>query len=739
MRRLLLPLVAIVLLLSCSKQITIDDYVIVIPESASEAEQSGAAALQKYVKMISGSQLSIVSDASQPVAKEIVLGATSRELATELPTLGKDGFVIKTTADKIAIYGQGDKGTLYGVYEFLEGYLGCRLYSKDVEVVPQSSSVKVSAEIYDKQVPVIEYRYSSYKASRDSLFSDWHRLCDSKKDWGLWVHTFMSLVPPGEYFKEHPEYYALRSGKRSMTQLCLSNPEVLEVVCENLKERMALLPNASHWSVSQDDNQAYCQCDECKKLDDKDGGPIGSVITFTNKVAERFPDKTISTLAYLYSRAAPKVTKPRENVNIMFCNIECNRSRPIATDTLEAAFRKDMSDWAKLTKNILVWDYVIQFSNLVSPFPNMELLQPNMQYFVANNVTSMFPQGNREVGGEFADLRSYMIAKLMWNPDLDYNKVLQDFCYGYYGAAGSYIVEYIELMADELAASGDNMHIFGNPTSAVKSWLSPANMARYNEIFDKAEAAVVDDKGAAERVCYARQPLRYAAIEIAKLDPFSSNGIFEQRDGRWSARTEYIDQVKRFVDICNKEGVSRVYEWYITPDEYLELALSCAEVHITGNLAYGKEVTINVPLSGHNSQGVGIPVLTDGIYGGVDFAIQWLGFEVPEFEAVVDLGSVEGVSTIKSRYLQCLKDWLFHPAKVEFFTSVDGASYSKVAEVKCEPNPDIQVGGKEFAAEFAKRDARFVKVKTTTVGICPIWHGGSGNPCWTFIDEIVVN
>lgn len=103
-------------------------------------------------------------------------------------------------------------------------------------------------------------------------------------------------------------------------------------------------------------------------------------------------------MAYQYTRAAPRVTRPRENVNIMFCNIECNRSRPIATDSTSASFRRDMEQWAELTDNILVWDYVIQFKNLVSPFPNFHTLQPNIQYFVDNHVVAMFEQGNREVG-----------------------------------------------------------------------------------------------------------------------------------------------------------------------------------------------------------------------------------------------------------------------------------------------------------------------------------------------------
>ena len=53
---------------------------------------------------------------------------------------------------------------------------------------------------------------------------------------------------------------------------------------------------------------------------------MGSFLTFVNKVAERFPDKIISTLAYQYTRVPPKDLLPGKNVNIMLCNIESPRN-----------------------------------------------------------------------------------------------------------------------------------------------------------------------------------------------------------------------------------------------------------------------------------------------------------------------------------------------------------------------------------------------------------------------------
>jgi hypothetical protein len=86
------------------------------------------------------------------------------------------------------------------------------------------------------------------------------------EDWGMWVHTMFSLVPPEKYFELHPEYYALMDGKRVKTQLCLSNAEVLAITIEELGKRMKEKPDKIYWSVSQMDTFGACECDGCKTL-----------------------------------------------------------------------------------------------------------------------------------------------------------------------------------------------------------------------------------------------------------------------------------------------------------------------------------------------------------------------------------------------------------------------------------------------------------------------------------------
>ena len=720
-------------------------YNIILPTHPTPHELKAANILQDYLLQISGAALPIIKAEKHKTPYEILLGQNERldELSSgiDYKLLGDDGFVIKTDSSRLIIAGGNEKGTLYGVYSFLEKYLGCRMYSPKVKTIPRQKEITIG-RINDQQVPVIGFRDTHYRSTWDAEYTDWHKLDHdpngARTDWGMWVHTFNELVPPKIYYQSHPEYYSMVKGKRLPTQLCLTNPAVLEITVQNLRKEIAKNPGAKYWSVSQNDNKDYCTCDNCKTLDQREGSPSGTIINFVNQVADQFPDKMISTLAYEYGRHAPKTLKPRDNVNIMLCSIEAYRHKPITEDTSSADFVKDVQDWGKIAKDIIVWDYVIQFNHLISPFPNLHVLQPNIQFFAKNGVNAMFEQGNREVGGEFAPLRSYLISKLLWDPYLNVDSVMNDFLSGYYGAAGKKIREYIDLMRVELMKGAKPLRIFGSPNEAAVNYLSPALIVKYNQLFDEAEKLVLDSAEVLERVRIARLPLMYATMEQAKKNFTGEHGLFEKVNGKWEAKTKIRNMVDEFTDLCKREGVTQVKEWSTSPEEYRSAMYRIFSQGMNEHLAYGRKVMLISPdTTGINS--VELKMLTDGKRGSHDYDNNWVIFPGKDLEAVIDLETEQKVRKIGSGYYQ-LGFWLrLLPTQVEYYTSVDGKNFQLVEKIK-NTLPIDQYGGylREFNAEFPPTNARYVKVIARSMGNTPGWHPGAGRPANMMIDEIVV-
>lgn len=580
---------------------------IIIPQQATVVEIQAAKILQDYLQRISGAALPLEADDAKQQNGDILVGNVKRPELQTVPKdkLDKDGIFIKNTGKSLVITGGTDKGVIYGVYTFLEKYMGCRKYTAKTTYVPKKSTI-VLGPINDMQLPAFSYRENFYRDATDPEYQLWHRL-DShvgpgKSEWGYWVHTFDVLLSPKEYGASHPEYFSYYNGKRHAglvpswdgsgvqpeAQLCLSNPEVLEIVCKNLAAAIKKNPDAMYWSVSQNDNVNYCRCDNCAALDKKyaaftpeqkmlstHGGSkypalgSGSIIWFVNQVAERYPDKIISTLAYQYSRVPPKDIAPRRNVNIMLCSIESSRNTTMEKG--DTSFANDLRGWGKLTNNIIIWDYVIRFSNLFAPFPNLRILQPNLKFMRDNNVSAVFEQGNREIGGESAELRAYLIDKLLWNPDVNVNEVWNDFLTGYYGKGAKYIKEYIDILHNNnMEQSGYKLSIFGKPAMEKESFLSDSLVTVYNRLFNQAEKAVADSPEFADRIKTARLPVYYAMLEIAKDEKTGKRGAFLSTDNNGKIPNPAIVKILYdFVYQCVKNNVTRVTEWRTTPLEYL--------------------------------------------------------------------------------------------------------------------------------------------------------------------------
>jgi len=715
-------------------------YSIFLSPAASSIDSQAGFVLQKYIQMISGALLPVKLPSMQGTSPAIYIGSTgrSKNIPSDInwPALEEDGFIIKTTDRDIIIAGGSEKGSLYGVYTFLEMYLGCRKYSPTVEVIPTHSTIILN-DINAMQVPKIKFRDAYYY---DPEYMAWHKLDNHSDIFGMYVHTFRQFIPPEKYFSEHPEYFTMtKAGRISDAQLCLTNPDVFRIIVDELKTRIQENPLKQYWSVSQNDTYSPCECNACRSIDSTEGSPSGSLLAFVNRVADQFPDRTISTLAYQYTRAVPRTIVPRKNVNIMLCSIECNRSKPLSTDLSSASFQKDVEDWCRLTNNIYLWDYVVQFRNLISPFPNLRVLQPNIQYFAANGVKAIFEQGSGGTLSEFKELRTYLIAKLLWNPYLNIDSLMNDFLGGYYGAAAPYIRSYIDRMHDALETSGEDLVIYGYPFPSKSGYLSADNMDRYIDYFNQAEDAVKDSPEILRRVHAARLPLQFALLEQSKIYGTGERGcFFQDSTGSWNAKPSVVSMLELFVKSCNELGYSAIEEMGTKPDQYYEVTKKYFDSGIKNHLASGKSILMKSPPSPkyHNGDA---SALTNSLRGWEDYHMHWVGYEGEMMEGTIDLGATQTIRKISTNFLQDINSWIFLPLEVEYAISEDGRQYRTVSKIK-NTIPDKQSGAfvEPFRVELEPSNARYIRIRASNMNICPDWHKGAGGLAWIFADEIVV-
>ena len=259
-----------------------------------ENNRRAAQLLQRFVRETSGAQLPIVANVK--VGKgTVVIGEPTTEAR-------HDGFLIDSHDGVLRIKSAGGKGAIYGVCTLLEQYVGMNYLAADCYTLTPSANVRIPA-LYHAETPAFRYRQTQSYGCEDSVYYDWFRLAEPKEIFAdnLWVHTFDRLLPAAVYGKRHPEYYSFINGERrpgNHSQWCLTNPEIFEIVAHKVDSIFKANPGKTMMSVSQNDgNDTYCQCPECKKVNEYEGSPSGNFIRFLNKLAKRFPDKQFSTLA----------------------------------------------------------------------------------------------------------------------------------------------------------------------------------------------------------------------------------------------------------------------------------------------------------------------------------------------------------------------------------------------------------------------------------------------------------
>jgi hypothetical protein len=511
------------------------EYQIVLPAKATASETRAAEELVSFIKEISGAELPIVSESQGLPAKAILLGKlrilSEVDVRIAWDWLGEDGYVIQTAAPHLVIAGGPAHGTLFGVYGFLEDHLGCRWYTPSISKIPKQQDIAIGA-IEEMQVPAMIYRDLYYAEAMDPIFRARHKMNANlgNFDWspgiaqigpltGGWCHTFFRLCPPEQYLESHPEYFSLIDGERKPHQLCLTNPEVLPIVIENLRKEMAAHPDQKYWAIAPMDNGDPCQCEVCKAVDAREGSPMGNVLEFVNKIAEAFPDKMISTHAYWYTLKAPKNVVPAENVHIMYCS-EGNRSRPFVGDPLSVAEVANFKYWTQVASEIYLWDYYIRYGTFITPMPNFASLGPNMQFFVSHGVMGIFAEGSFTPKGEFAELRAYLLAKLIWNPDADVYALMDEFLPVFYGPAAPMVREYIDVMQAKAESLDFPVITNGGVRGHTQGYLSEEMLAKYYAIIDKAEAAVADNPELLPRVQHIRLQVKIveAIIGYGDLD-----------------------------------------------------------------------------------------------------------------------------------------------------------------------------------------------------------------------------
>lgn len=545
------------------------DYKIVIPDEYDKPLYNATLELKEVIKQMASYDIPLVRESEYTGNLNFhtilidVIGTINR------PNIDvKDGYRTVINDNSISICGPTQEGTRNGIYGFIEDELGCIFLTPEDTYVPTYKSIYLDKT--DKvEVPKTQWRdvYSydvlqnkwSAKLRLNGIdVSDETKVGDENQyyEWGTWCHNCYQFLSPDEYFESHPEYFSQFLGKRVHkyrgidAYLCLSNPEVFEIVKNNLAKEMEKHPEQIYWDFSGNDNPYIkgCQCSKCRKADKEAGGTgMGTLLPFLNKLAKAFPEKYISTLAYTHTLKAPKNIKAEPNVIIKLCSMPGDQSSSYlyGGNKNSKEFKEQIEEWTKVTDKIVVWDYVVDFKNLLMPFPNFGVQVDNQKFYEDNNLIGIFHQASREKGGEFSSLRAYVLSRLMWEgSNMDLEKCISRYISAYYGNASQEVIEYINLTSKKLYDSNKPLGLYDGVMPHIDGYLSKDSLKEYQDILERAKIKAKGDSTLEEKLEDIELSVTYATMLLPNISESYRNQLFD-----------------RYCELCQKKNITKITEW----------------------------------------------------------------------------------------------------------------------------------------------------------------------------------
>ncbi len=601
----ILTMVTVVLAVSCVSAKHLDlvkngeaRYSIVLPPDALPSEQFAGEELAAYIKKMSGAMLPLTTVNTE---NEIVIGTPDSLKGipgTVRERLGAcksdEAFYIKSEGGKVFIVGKKPLGALFGTYALLENYLGVRwFYPGDKgEFCPVLKTVKLP-EIDDFQKPDMASRVpaigGSYNFYDTVIWCTRHKMRSGAVPALRWLavgrcseekaaflnqaldapaskggHLVFEQAVPDALFKEHPEYFTLRNGKRECggrLQRCVANPEVFKLVAEFGLKWCNANSNNIFTICSHDSRNSWCQCEECKKMGTVDGEfKITNLYhRFFHKVVEYIlaqnPEARINVYFYIDYGVAPddkSIQYRGKNVRGLYCTC-FPHSRCYAhhfTDPACELNKKCLADLVEVLKicpRIYTYEYIGSSSMLYAPDYQTvaqdvkDLAAMGVEGYMdgAVGVNATVVAGNLKSDPEspFEWLARwpsfYLGAKLQWNAQLNAENLMEEAFDIYYGKAAPAMKQYHALRV-KLWQNAPGHAFYGGPKRTAYCLTVPGAEKELRACLDDAKRRAAGDKVVLERV----------AMDETFLDKYWKTGA-EELQKLFSAEKQIVPERAR--------------------------------------------------------------------------------------------------------------------------------------------------------------------------------------------------
>ena len=581
-------------------------YRIIISKDYTDTIYFAATEMQNFINQATGVSLPISLDTSITINEDsryIFIGKNS--VLTDIDSdidyskLNGDGFILRSKDDCLFINGANDRGTLYGVYDYLEKCVGVRFLTADYTYVPSLTKLDFYT-IDHKEIPAFPLRVFLAKSFyTDSLFAARMRMtggehfaASEKYGGGAningFAHNTISFVPTGTYFStaedkvKNAHMYNIDSSGNAV-DICFTDGvaedgsldttmelSAAKVAIESLKNRVReTSKDTTLFFFAMQDTTVECQCNRCLTRAKK-YLRSGNVVRMTNLVSKEvnewcqkeYDGRRVELIMFAYNQtvyapvdgdgnALDATCIPNEYVHVRIAPINQNQYYSVTEDK-NFALGKTIDAWGNLTPNIMVWNYHTFYSGFACYFPTQRTWKADLKRYQEIGATYMLMQSDHVNSSDWQDkMDIYVASKMLWNTDSDITALQNEFIDLYYGKSAQAIKEVMGRLDEkffEVALTNEvTIQIYQSKIYDTKYY----PIAFLEGLLDIINAEI-------EKATVAGDTALVTRLNEVKLTPLYM--IVRNVKSYYADSQQVYNTVKEFVDIASTLDFSRVSE-----------------------------------------------------------------------------------------------------------------------------------------------------------------------------------
>jgi hypothetical protein len=602
----------------------------------------------------------------------------------------KDNFCIYKKEKNITIQGSSEQSLSFAVDHFFQKFTNLDYQNLSESNETLNTEIEVPERFSSCSSPTFKYREPYYYSNFQPEFRAWNKTNYLELEWGIWGHNLPKIL---KNYKLPESVYAKINHKIVKNQFCFTSDSLYKYVNETVKKIYDSDHALNKYMILPNDNNLVCTCNTCKAVGNTNKDASPAVFTFLNKLARDNKKCSFFTTAYVTVKNVPRFSA-EPNTGIFYSTIDVQKGIPLENTKSFKKFESNLKKWSDYVSNVYIWDYTVNFDNYFDIYPILKTTQQNLKLYKKLGVNGVFLHGSEYSYSTFQDLKSSIFAKLLWNPEIDVNKEIQNYFSNKYSKQlANVLTNYYTFIDEAFFVNNKELSIYSGIDKTVKKYLDPKVFFKFYDEFDTHT----------ENNKFDKEYLKLAtALTFLKLEIMRDYGLgiygygTLNTDKQIIVKNEITTLLDNLANYSRSSNLKTYNEREYTIDDYINSwRKSIYKNHKRKHYFYKKKFEV---LSKLDEDYTDVKILNDAAFGLQDYNTNWHITSVDDLVLKIDKKGIEKAEKITFSFLQDIKHHIYYPSSIEILDT----DYKLIKKLKVQAST-TKLDTKEISITLPKK------------------------------------